>query len=98
MSQMPKPPIYIYEPADLSVFSSVESAERYIEPPEIRSNACYFYDAEGAILEGTVFKDQRGIEQCKLTESPDKRARPEELRRIIIEFLEYLEYNADELN
>jgi hypothetical protein len=43
-----RPPIFVWEPNDLSVFATVDAAERYIEPYDV--DVYEVYDAEGRKL------------------------------------------------
>ena len=85
-----KPPIYVYEPCDLSVFTSVEEAERWIEAVDVRNGVYSFFDAEGKMLQGTVFTDSRGIELCRISEQNDAAIAQEELRGILIHSLDHI--------
>ncbi len=42
-------PIFLYEPNDLSVFDSLESAKRYAEPIDVINNVYTAYDAKGRL-------------------------------------------------
>lgn len=85
-----KPPIFVYEPADLSVFDEVWKAERYIEPPDVKEGIYFFYDSEGLVLESVVIKDDRGIEQCVIKKPQEETYIPDKLKSIIIDNLECL--------
>jgi hypothetical protein len=43
-----RPPIFLWEPNDLLVFDSVEKAEAFVEPPDVKAGIAY--DAEGRLL------------------------------------------------
>ena len=45
-----RPPIVIDEHGDISLFSSVESAARYVEPMDVRNNEYIAYDSAGFLL------------------------------------------------
>ena len=93
-----KPPIFVYEPHDLTIFESLENTERYIEPPEVKNGKLSFYDSDGRILEGSVYIDGRGIELCRISEGKECKFVPDELREIISSSLELLGYSREELD
>jgi hypothetical protein len=93
-----KPPIFVFEPNDLTIFESVENAERYIEPPEVRDGSLFFYDSEGRVLEGSVYKDSRGIELCRISEGKECKFVPDTLREVISSSLELLGYSREDLD
>src|SRR5437879_4733123 len=45
------PPIFVYEPGDLSVFTSVEEAASYIECIDVLNHEYEAYDSLGRVLE-----------------------------------------------
>jgi len=47
-----KPPFIVDDSGDLSIFESVEEAERYLEPNDVEPGKCLAYDSEGRCLEG----------------------------------------------
>ena len=93
-----KPPIFVYEPSDLSIFDEVWKAARYIEPTDVKEGIYFFYDSEGLVLESTVIKDERGIERCIINKPDEEIYLPYKLREIIIETLEYLGRIHPDLN
>lgn len=95
---MNKPIIY-YETEDGSIiiFESVEKAERYIEPIDLKIGDSVFFDSEGRILEAYVVEDSRGIEKTVITDSNEENFDKTKLRQILIDFLEYLNYSSLEL-
>jgi len=46
-----KLPIFLYDDGDVSIFQSIEVAERYIESPDVLDNSYVVYDANGMRLE-----------------------------------------------
>ena|SRR5215204_1884251 len=90
-----KPPIFVYEPADLSVFESIAAAELGVEPIDVRNNEFLYYDAEGRILEASVVTDERGIERTLITGS-DAFNKPG-LKHALVEFFSALHYSRPEL-
>lgn len=85
-----KEPIFIYCPNTLDVFESVEFAAGYIEAPEVKSDDHNFYDSEGQVLEAIVVIDQRGIENCVIRETAEKKYQPEILKTLLFDMLRYL--------
>ena len=47
---MVRPPIIVNEHGDIHVFPSVEEAETYLEPVDVRNNEYVAYDSEGRRL------------------------------------------------
>jgi hypothetical protein len=79
-----KPPIFVYEPATLDVFSTKEKAEAYMEAVDVK-NGVYtaVYDSEGYVLEVTVTSDN-GV-AINSTAPPVKKI--DELRELLETFL-----------
>lgn len=91
-----KPPIYVYEPDDLGVYSSVAHAELDIEPTDVKDGIYFFYDSNGQRLGASVLKDERGIERCIIKEILPSEFVPEVLKQILIDQLEYFGEIHDE--
>jgi hypothetical protein len=49
-----KPPIVVSESGDISVFDSVESAEGYLEVPDVENAEFELFDSEGVVLHARV--------------------------------------------
>lgn len=81
-----RPPIFVYEPDDLSVFDELWKAERYIEPYDIGD--LFFYDSDGLLLAASAETDEKGFVQCVRFEPGEQVYQPEKLREIIIDALE----------
>jgi hypothetical protein len=79
-----KPPIFIYEPVDLLVFRDVDTACRYLEPPDVARGVGKAFDSEGKPL--TVRLVER--EQIVIEES-DEMPLPDELKNILVTFLSH---------
>lgn len=92
-----KEPIIVTENGDIDIFESVEKAERYIEPIDVKTGDSVFYDSEGRILQASVIEDSRGIEKTVIEDGKEYRVNNSELKRILIDFLEYLDYPRHEL-
>lgn len=45
-----KPPIIVNDHGDVSIFQSIEDAERYLESPDVLENRYAAYDSEGRLL------------------------------------------------
>lgn len=88
-------PIFAYDPADLLVFETVRKAERYIEPIDAKDNK--YFDADGQILTVLIEKDFKGIERTIIKESDAPQYDKTELRRIILDTLEYVNYSRQEI-
>jgi hypothetical protein len=81
-----KTPIFINEMGDISVFDSVEDAERYLEPIDVANNEYVGYDSEGRLLQLTVTDANRV--SIRSSEPIPKHA--VELRESLIWFLSYV--------
>jgi len=46
----PVPPIFVFEGDDLSVHDSVEGAEGFLEPPDVREGIYVAFDSQGRVL------------------------------------------------
>jgi len=92
-----RPPIFVYEPNDLDVFESVEAAERYIEPIDVKNDEFTFFDSEGRVLNASVVIDTKGIERTVIDDTEDQ-FNKSELKRILVDFLMYLGYSESELS
>lgn len=90
-----KEPIFVYEPADLLVFETIWKAERYVEPCDAKDS--FYFDAEGQILKVSIEKDIRGIEHTKISENDAAQYDKDELKQLIIDTLEYMNYSREEL-
>ena len=47
-----KPPFIVDDSGDLSIFETLEEAERYLEPNDVEPGKCLAYDSEGCCFEG----------------------------------------------
>jgi len=93
-----KPPIFVYEPDDLDVFESLDSAQLKVEPIDVKDNAFLYFDSEGTILEASVVRDHRGIELTVIHESNPTEFNQPALTRILKDFLIALDYPSDQLD
>lgn len=92
-----KEPIIIYENGSMDIFESVKKAELKIEPIDVKNGEFIYYDSEARILQAFVVKDSRGIERTVITDSEEEKINNSELEKILIDFLEYLDYQRQEL-
>lgn len=82
---MIKPPILV-STDDVSVFETVEDAERYLEPPEVESGMEVF-DSIGQPVRAVIAKKWLGNEIVRFEEIPNAVPRPGELRRHLLTLL-----------
>ena len=72
---------------DINLFATVEGAERYLEPPDLRSgNILEIYDRDGRALTARVVKGFLGAERVKI-EATDEAPQIERFRGPLIELL-----------
>lgn len=81
-----QPPIVVDNKGDVSVFDSVEKAERYLEPIDIRNNEYVIYDGEGRLLRGVIVKHLLA-ERVKLEPISEPGAPASRLRDVLVDFL-----------
>lgn len=81
-----KPPIIVNNRGDVGIFETIEAAERYLEPIDIRHGEYVILDSEGRQLEG-VIATRLLNEFVKLQPAPKSGADPEALRQVLIGFL-----------
>jgi hypothetical protein len=98
-----KPPIFIYEPVDLLVFREVETALRYLEPPDVEKGVGVAFDSEGKVLTVRVEHSKetrgkwwfskwwfKGTETPKIIiEESNEQPRADELKKVLVEFLSH---------
>lgn len=82
-----QPPIIVDNRGDVLIFDSVGKAERYLEPIDIRNQEYVIYDSEGHRLAGVVEKHFLA-ERVKLLPASETGMAADELRRVLIGFLE----------
>ena len=93
MSQRPSPPIFVWEPNDLASFGSVEEAESYLEPIDVRNNLYSAYDVEGRRLTLGITASSKkslfGSPIDRVTVACEEGAPPnrDELRAIFVKYL-----------
>lgn len=92
-----KEPIIIYENGALDIFDTRKRAELYLEPIDVENEEYIYYDSEGKILQAFVVKDSNGIDKIVITDGKTERYEEFELKRILIDFLNYLSYSKTEL-
>jgi hypothetical protein len=79
-----EPPIFAWEPNDLSAFATVDAAQRYVEPYDV--DVYEVYDAEGRKLRFETRGEERFMKQqdvvlVEVEETPTHRQR---LRHILV--------------
>lgn len=101
-----KAPIFIYEPGDLLVFETLESARSYLEPADVKNTIARAFDAEGRKLSLSVatryvqrkvfglFTKTVAYEEVVIDES-QAQCVPNELKDVLIEFLSNPELPAN---
>jgi hypothetical protein len=94
---MNKPVIYYDKQDGCIIFESAEKAGRYIEPIDFKNSNGIFFDSEGRILQASVVLDSRGIENTIVEYNREENFNKSELKQILIDFLEYLDYPRQEL-
>jgi hypothetical protein len=93
LSQRPSPPIFVWEPNDLASFGSVEEAESYLEPVDVRNDLYSAYDVEGRRLTLGITASSKkslfGWRIERVTIACEESARPnrDELRAIFVTYL-----------
>jgi hypothetical protein len=93
-----KEPVIYYDDADgCIIFESAESAGRYVEPIDFKNGNGVFNDSEGRVLPASIVVDNRGIENTVVKYSTEENFNKPELKRILIDLLEYAEYPRQEL-
>src|SRR5687768_1217679 len=93
-----KEPVIYYDDADgCIIFETAEHAGRYIEPIDFKNGNGAFYDSEGRVLPASIVVDARGIENTVVKYSTEDNFNKSELKRVLIDFLEYFDYPKQEL-
>lgn len=91
------PPIIADDDGDVLFFESVESAERYIEPIDVRDKALLIFDSEGRLLQASSVKVSRFRQRVVLSAVDDTPQHEAELRATIVRFLSRVGQPADVL-
>ena len=89
-----KPPIIADDHGDISVFNTVEDAEREIEPDDVRAGTYTLYDSEGRLLE-TGLRQPTALwrrllfpaEQTVIREAEREHTHREQLHEALADFL-----------
>ena len=95
-----KPPILIVESYDISVHPSIEHAERFLEPFDVKNGIYTAYDYEGNLLDLYVTKETEKsrlfflkwsteYEKVNLRDRQPIENRQAELREKLFEYLQY---------
>ena len=88
-----KPPIVVSEREDISVFDSVESAEGYLEVPDVENAEFELFDSEGLVLHARAESSTTRIlgvlekKIVKISAAREGEENPERLRQLLAVFL-----------
>jgi len=84
-----KLPIIADNRGDVLVFNSINSAECYLEPIDVRNGEYEVFDSNGALIKATVWQDPNGIDRTKLIHDQDETTPPDaaKLREKLISYL-----------
>jgi len=85
-----KPPIFVYENGDLTIFASVEDAETGLEPIDVENDIYTAYDSEGRLLQLIPTSPR-----ITMKDGEKEPTHAEELRVILFEFLLYVGLSGD---
>jgi hypothetical protein len=97
-------PIIINEGGDLSVFRTVEQAERALEAIDVKNKEYVAYDADGRSLILSVMVEERTgciglfpsrIEMVRLVDNPIAQVDEVAFRALLIQFLNRVEVSMD---
>jgi hypothetical protein len=91
-----KAPIIVNGHGDVSIFESVEYAEQYLEPIDVKNKEYIVYDSEGHILQLAISKKERPsifdragyIETVRISAVESGSDRSSELRKLLIKFFQ----------
>lgn len=90
-------PIIVNEHGDISIYRSVEQAERDLEAIDVQNGEYVAYDAQGQPLVLSVVVEEkagplglfpRHIENVRMTEDPTAKADEAGLRALLVQFLD----------
>lgn len=93
---MVKSPLVVNENGNLMFFASVQDAERYLEPVDVRNGEYVAYDADGRRLDLSVESERvpalfgmthDDVERVRVRAAGDAAPRPGELRAALLAFL-----------
>jgi len=91
-----KVPIIVNGHGDVSIFESVEYAEQYLEPIDVKNKEYVVYDSEGYLLQLAIFKEELPfifgrtelIETVRISPIRSGSDRSNELRKLLIKFFQ----------
>jgi hypothetical protein len=83
-----KPPIYVYETGDLTVFTSVDDVHAHLEPVDVYENRYVAYDSEGRLLKLSA-RDKSFRYPITVT-AEEVPTHQTELRNLLVPFLQRL--------
>lgn len=86
-----KTPLFIDNNGDILVFESVQDAENWIEPIDVRNGEYEAFDAEGCLLRLTLEKEpgfwKFARETVKISSAENEPSHADELRKRLLRFL-----------
>jgi len=82
-----KTPIIANNRGDVCVFETIENAEKYIEPIDIKNNSWIIYDSEGRLLEALVIRRSIFFRRVVLKACEQEPTHANDLRNLLIRFL-----------
>jgi hypothetical protein len=85
-SKLMEPPIIANNKGDVLIFDSVEKAERYLEPIDIRNDEDVIYDREGRLLRGAIVGHFLG-EHVRLEPASEAGSAVRPLHDVLVDFL-----------
>lgn len=98
-------PILVIENGDISIFKSVNKAQRYLEPIDVKNSEYVAYDRDGHLLSLTIsqkrnssfFGKAKTIESVEISEAEEEGDHAEDLRKALINFFKRTGvYNHDD--
>lgn len=89
-----RPPIIVVEHSDVTIFESVEKAQNWLEPIDVKNGEYVAYDRDGRLLRLAVkpierqsfFGKKKSIEGVEISEAGDGIDHAPELRKALIDF------------
>ena len=91
-----KAPIIINGHGNVSIFESVEHAEQYLEPINVKNNEYVVYDSTGRLLQSaicktklpSIFCESKFIETVRISAIENGSDRSGELHKLLIKFFQ----------
>jgi hypothetical protein len=89
-----RPPIVADNCGDITLFETIDSAERFLEPIDIRNQEYELFDADGNILRASISQDAKGVERVELQHDDSMRCDESKLRQKLFAYLQQLGLDA----